>query len=167
MLSVLQVLITTCFSFCRTLKPSIVIVSFSRVLVHVVGWLVLELRNVHMVDIVEFVDDVRNIQLDELNRGPAIEDMVSFLQSGPELARREYTRHMFRLCCLCLGHVVPNSPKLNSPLVGLPQQIWFHPASWSQYNDICCRVLLKGTFPQIGSLFPYVWSSWRVFVTMR
>ena len=58
----------------------------------------------------EFVDDIRHINLDELNCGPAVEDMVSFLSSCPELALREFTRHVFRLCSVCLGHVLPTLP---------------------------------------------------------
>ena len=53
----------------------------------------------------EFVDDLRHVYLDELGVGPAVEDMVSFLSSCPELSRREYTWNIFKLCCLCLGHV--------------------------------------------------------------
>ena len=43
------------------------------------GWLLWELRNVHMDDYVEFVDDIRHIYLADLGTGPAIEDMVSLL----------------------------------------------------------------------------------------
>ena len=75
------------------------------------GCLARELRNVHMDDFVELVDDIRHTCSDDLICGPAIEDMVSFLSSYPELARWEHTRHVFRLCCLCLGHVVPTLPK--------------------------------------------------------
>ena len=73
------------------------------------GWVARELRNVHIDDYVEFIDDVRHVYLDELGVGPDVEDMVSFLSSCPELSRREYTWYLFKLCCLCLGHV---SPKL-------------------------------------------------------
>ena len=40
-------------------------------------------------------------------RGPVIDDMVTFLSNCPELARREYTLYVFKLCCLCLGHICP------------------------------------------------------------
>ena len=43
------------------------------------GWLARELHNVSMDDYVEFVDDIRHINLDEFNCGLAIGDMVSFL----------------------------------------------------------------------------------------
>ena len=54
---------------------------------------------------------------DELHSGPKIEDMITFLSSSPELAKREPTAHVFKLCCLCLGHVVPKLPSvtLGSP----------------------------------------------------
>ena len=35
-------------------------------------------------DCVEFVDDVRHNYLDDLNCGPAVEDMVFFLSSCPD-----------------------------------------------------------------------------------
>ena len=43
--------------------------------------------------------------------------MVAFLSSSPELSKREYTAYVFNLCCLCLGHVVPELPivSLGSP----------------------------------------------------
>ena len=77
------------------------------------GWVARELRNVHIDDYVEFVDDVRHVYLDELGVGPAVEDMVSFLSSCPELSRREYTWNIFKLCCLCLGHVSPKLPDVS------------------------------------------------------
>ena len=45
------------------------------------GWIARELRNVHIDDYVEFIDDVRHVYLDELGVGPDVEDMVSFLSS--------------------------------------------------------------------------------------
>ena len=68
-------------------------------------WVARELRNVHIDDYVEFIDDVRHVYLDDLGVGPDVEDMVSFLSSCPELARRGYTWDLFKLCCLCSGHV--------------------------------------------------------------
>ena len=81
------------------------------------GWLSKELRNIHMDDYMEFIDDIRFVYLDELHIGPKSEDMITFLSSSPELAKREQTSHVFRLCCLCLGHVVPKLPSvaLGSP----------------------------------------------------
>ena len=84
-------------------------------------WVARELRNVHIDDYVEFIDDVKHVYLDELGAGPAVEDMVSFLSSCPELSRREYTWEVFKLCCLCLGHVSPILPdvSLGSSKVGM------------------------------------------------
>ena len=81
------------------------------------GWLAKELKNIHMDDFMEFIDDIRFVYLDELHIGPKIEDMITFLSSSPELAKRERTSHVFKLCCLCLGHVVPKLPAvtLGSP----------------------------------------------------
>ena len=55
-----------------------------------------------------------------LGVGPDVEDMVSFLSSCPKLARRRYTWDLFKLCCLCLGHVSPKMPdvSLGSSKVG-------------------------------------------------
>ena len=78
------------------------------------GWLATELKNVHMDDFVELVDDLRHVSLDNVISGPVIDDMVIFLSNCPELARREYTLHVFKLCCLCLGHIC-----LALPSVGL------------------------------------------------
>ena len=71
------------------------------------GWVARELRNVHIDDYIEFIDDERHFYLDELGVGPDVEDMVSFLSSCPELSRRDYTWNLFKLCCRCLGHVAP------------------------------------------------------------
>ena len=51
--------------------------------------------------------------LDELHIGPTIEDMIFFLSSIPELAKREQTSHVFKLRCFCLGHVVPKLPSVS------------------------------------------------------
>ena len=77
------------------------------------GWVARELRNVHIDDYVEFVDDVRYVYLDELCVGTAVEDIVSFLSSCPEFSRREYTWDLFNLCCLCIGHVYPKLPDVS------------------------------------------------------
>ena len=84
------------------------------------GWVAPELRIVHIDDYVEFIYDVRPVYLDELGVGPYVEDMVSFLSSCPELARRGYTWDLFKLCCLCLGHVALKLPdvSLGSSTVG-------------------------------------------------
>ena len=85
------------------------------------GWVARELRNVRIDDYVEFIDDVRHVYLDELGVAPDVEDMVSFLSSCPELARRGYTWDLFKLCCLCLGHVAPklHDVSLGSSKVGV------------------------------------------------
>ena len=85
------------------------------------GWVACELRNVLIDDYIEFIDDVRHVYLDEVGVGPDVEDMVSFLSSCPELSRREYTWDLFKLCCLCLGHVAPKLPdvSLGSSKVGV------------------------------------------------
>ena len=85
------------------------------------GWVARELRNVHIDDYVGFIDDVRHVYLDELGVGPDVADMVSFLSSCPELSRREYTWYLFKLWCLCLGHVSHDLPDvlLGSSKVGV------------------------------------------------
>ena len=85
------------------------------------GWLAKELKNVHMDDYVEFVDDLRHVYLDNVISGPVIDDMVTFLSNCPELARREYTPHVFKLCCFCLGHICPALPivGLSYPMSGM------------------------------------------------
>ena len=85
------------------------------------GWVARELRNAHIDDYIQFVDNVRHVYLDELGVGPDVEDMVSFLSSCPELSRRRYTWDLFKLSCLCLGHVAPKLPDvaLGSSKVGV------------------------------------------------
>ena len=78
------------------------------------GWLAKELKNVHMDDYVEFIDDLRHVHLDNVISGPVIDDMVTFLANCPELTRREYSLRVFKLCSLCLGHSC-----LALPTVGL------------------------------------------------
>ena len=64
---------------------------------------------------------MRHVYLDEFDVGPAVQNMVSFLSSCPELSRKEYTWKFFKLCCLCLGHVSPILPdvSLGSSKVGM------------------------------------------------
>ena len=76
-------------------------------------WVARELRNVHIDDYIEFIDDVRHVYLDELGVGLNVEDMVAFLSSCPELSRRRYTWDLFKLSCLCLGHVAPKLPDVS------------------------------------------------------
>ena len=84
-------------------------------------WVARELWNVHIDDYIEFVDDVRHVYPDELGVGPDVGDMVSFLSSCPELSRRRYTWDLFKLSCLCLGHVALKLPdvSLGSSKVGV------------------------------------------------
>ena len=39
--------------------------------------------------------------------------MVSFLSTCSELARRGYSWDLFKMCCLCLGHVAPKLPDVS------------------------------------------------------
>ena len=77
------------------------------------GWLAKELKNVHRDDYLDFIDDLRFVQVDEMHLGPKIEDMVTFLSSSSKLSKREYTSYVVELCCLCLGHVVPELPNVS------------------------------------------------------
>ena len=74
-----------------------------------------------MDDYVEFFGDLRHVHLENVISGPVIDDLVSFLANCPELARREYTLHAFKLCCLCLGHICPALPSvgLSYPMGGV------------------------------------------------
>ena len=85
------------------------------------GWLAKELKNIHMDEYVELVDDLRHVYLGDVISGAFIDDMITFLSNCPELARREYTLHVFKLCCLCLGHVCPALPivGLSYPMGGM------------------------------------------------
>ena len=49
------------------------------------------------------------VYLDELHLGPKIGAMVIFLSSSPQLAKLEYTSHVFNLFSLCIGHMVPET----------------------------------------------------------
>ena len=71
------------------------------------GWLAKELKNVHMHENAVFVDGLHHVYLDNILNGPMVNDMVTFLATCPELAHREYTLNVFKLCCLCLGHICP------------------------------------------------------------
>ena len=74
-----------------------------------------------MDDYVEFVDDLRHVDLDKTISGPMVDDTLTFLANCPDLADREYTLHVFRLCCLCLGHICHVLPTvgLNYPMGGM------------------------------------------------
>ena len=64
------------------------------------GWLAKELKIIHMDEYIEIVDNLRFVNVDELHIGPKIEDMVTFLSSSSELAKREHTSYVSKLCCL-------------------------------------------------------------------
>ena len=75
----------------------------------VCGWLAKELKKVTTDDYLEFIDDLRFVYLDELH----IEDIVTFLSLSPEISRQEIASYDSKLCCLCLGHIVPELPKVS------------------------------------------------------
>ena len=89
----------------------------------VCGWLAKELKNVRTDDYLEFIDDLRFVYLDELHIGPKIEDMVTFLSLSPEFSKRKCTSYVFKLCCLCLGHIVPELPNVS---LGSPDKWYCH-----------------------------------------
>ena len=82
------------------------------------GWLAKELKNVHVDEYVELVDKLRHLYLDDMISGPMVNDMVFLLANCPKLACREYTLHVFKLLCLCLGHICPVLPTvvMNYPM---------------------------------------------------
>ena len=55
----------------------------------------------------EFVDDVSRIYLDLLGVTSHVKDMICFLSGCHELSRRNYNWNLFKMCCVCLGHVAP------------------------------------------------------------
>ena len=67
------------------------------------GRLVKDLKNIHMDDYMEFIDDIRFVYLDELHIGPKIEDMITFLSSSPELAEREHPFSRIQVVLLVCG----------------------------------------------------------------
>ena len=81
------------------------------------GWSAKELKSEHMDNYLEFLDDLSFVKMDEVQIAPKIVVMATFLYSSPELSKREYTSYVFKLCCLCLGHVVSELRKssLGSP----------------------------------------------------
>ena len=66
----------------------------------------------------EFVDDLRYVYLDNIISRPSVDDMVTFIANCPDLGRRECTFHVFKQCCLCLGHFCSVLPTmgLNYPM---------------------------------------------------
>ena len=84
------------------------------------GWLAKQLKNGYLDDYVDFIDDLRHVYLDNVISGPVVDDMVTFLAHCSELARRESTLHVIKLCCLSLGHIFPVLPStgLSYPMRG-------------------------------------------------
>ena len=78
-------------------------------------------EKVRLDDYVEFIDDLRHVYFENVISGPVVDDMVSFLAHCPELVRRGYTLYVFKLCCLCLGHICPVLPSmgLGYPMSGV------------------------------------------------
>ena len=76
------------------------------------GRLAKELKNVHMDDDVEFIDDLRHVFLYNVISGPVVDDMVTSLAHCPELVQRTYILYVLKLCCLCLGHICPVLPSM-------------------------------------------------------
>ena len=66
-----------------------------------------------MGDYLEFFGDLRFVYLSELHISLKVEDMVTFLSLSPKLSKREYTSYVFKLCCLCLGQIVPDLPNVS------------------------------------------------------
>ena len=67
----------------------------------VCGWLSRELKNIHMDDYLQFFHDPRFVCLDNLQLGLKIEGMVTFLSSGPELSKRDYSSFVSN-CAACV-----------------------------------------------------------------
>ena len=156
----------TCCLFCRKLKPSIVIVIISRVLLHVVDWIVSSVMSMWMIMWnLWTIPDTFNWMSWNVGR---------LLRTWYRCCRPvlNYLDESFRV--ICSGSVVDVSvtlsqmcPKLNSALVGLAWQMWIYPASYSHYKVFCCRLLLKRASSQIRSLVQYAWSYSRDFVTLH
>ena len=80
-----------------------------------------QLKSDHMDDYVEFIDHFRHVYLDSVVSLPVVDDMVTFLAHCPELSQRGYTLYVFKLCCLCIGHICPILPSmgLSYPMSGV------------------------------------------------
>ena len=72
-------------------------------------------------DYLDIINDLRFVFLDEMHVGPRIGDMVTILHSSPELSKRECTSYVLKLCFMCLGHVLPELPKVS--LCSLDQSV--------------------------------------------
>ena len=74
------------------------------------GWLAGELRNVHMDDSVEFVDELYHIYLESLVAGLVIDDMFRLCLIVLNSPKENNTQFVFNLYRFCLGHVNPSLP---------------------------------------------------------
>ena len=112
-------------------------------------------------DHLDFIDALRLVYFDELHIGLKIAFMVTFSPSSSELSNREYTSYVFELCCLCLGYVVPELPKVSlaTPDGKLRKQVCqlFLLRSYKTIYEtaVWIRKLLH-----VLQLFPHVWSFW-------
>ena len=53
---------------------------------------------------VDFVDDLRNVYIDDAGRDPEVDDMIIFMNLCPELERRRHAKNLFELFCLFRSH---------------------------------------------------------------
>ena len=85
------------------------------------GWLAKELKNVHMDDYLEFIDDLRFVYLDKLHIGPKIEDMVTLLSLSPKLSN-ENIPPMCSNCVVCVWSILYIVPELPNVSLGSPDR---------------------------------------------
>ena len=107
------------------------------------------------------------ICLDNVICGPVVDDMVIFLANCPELACREDTLHVFKLCCLCLGHIFPVLPgvRLHYPISGV-ESVDLSSVIEPLQNYLLCGEMANNFF-QILSQLQCVWSWWISLETRR
>ena len=106
----------------------------------------------------DFIDDLRFVYLEELHIGQKIEDMVTFFSSSPELSKREYTSYIFKLCCLCLVHMVPEFLKVS---LGTPSENTLETdfvRCFEPLQSIYRAAVRIRIFIHVLHLFPHVWS---------
>ena len=76
------------------------------------GWLAEEMKNVHMDNFMELINQFHQVSSHNAISGPVDDDMVTFFAHCPELSRRGYILYVVELCCLCLGHFCPVLPSM-------------------------------------------------------
>ena len=74
------------------------------------GWLSEEFKNILLDDYIDFIDHWWFVYLDDLHIGQEIQGMVMFWSSTPKSAQRRYISYVFKLCCLCSGHMLVKLP---------------------------------------------------------